>query len=667
MDRAQLAPELSESSTAAARRFVLAQLVAFAVALWMTIPAEVVKFRAASATKIGFWAWFYLTDIDTTFPFVLLAVVPFVWFVRRRAANPPREGVLRKSAPNRGVNRKSRRNGDPPSDLAQPFDKRAWTMAVACFLTSIAASAWVASTDVAVDAGLPPVRFGNLPPAIHDEFSYLFQAKTFLAGRLSFPSATAMPELFNQMHVLNEGRFASRYFPGAGLWIAPFLAAGHPYWGQWLAGALTAFFVYWAGRELAGNWVAFAAGLLTAVSPGMAIFCNLLLSHGPTMAALAVFLFCFLRFMRTGRAGDAFWAGCGLSCAMLCRPMTAAGFGLPFGAWLAWRLVGGRAASLPIPSVPNAGSVPAGRPIEASRMSYSIAALAAPLLVGLVTLFLDNRAVTGNGLVSPYQLYTDIYTPRHVYGFNNVTRGEQHLGPKVLENYDRWATNLTPRVAVQNVRKRAEASAEWTLGPVPIAMAALIFVIAVVWQVEWRWRLIAASIVSLHAVHVSFWPAGIMNWSYVFETTPLLLLLFAITSHELVQWWRSRGQILMAPWWAALVASAVVINWLPCDPFWSTRIDAGVAELALARVKYEKVDRLFEHSVTHLPALVLIDGDPEDIHVDFVVNDPALSAPLLRGRYQPGKTDLKKIRAAFPDRALSLYRVSSQQLMEIDP
>ena len=201
--------------------------------------------------------------------------------------------------------------------------------------------------------------------------------------------------------------------------------------------------------------------------------------------------------------------------------------------------------------------------------------------------------------------------------------------------------------------------------PVPIAMAALIFVIAVVWQIEWRWRLIAASIVSLHAVHVPFWPTGIMNWSYVFETTPLLLLLFAITSHELVKWWSSRGQILMPAWWAALVASAVVINWLPFDPFWSTRIDAGVAELALARVKYEKVDRLFEHSVTHLPALVLIDGDPEDIHVDLSLTTPPSRLPCFAVAINRGKRTSSKSRAAFPARTLYIYRVSTQQLIEL--
>ena len=317
------------------RWMLSAQVVAFVVGLLLTVPTEIMKFRAAAETKVGVLAWIFWTDLDTTFPFVLLAIAPIVWFVRSR---PPRVGsgvVGRKSAP-----RRSDRGavGLGTKGTTESVDGRAWTMAIACALTSIAASAWIASFDVVVEEGHPPMRFGDLPPAIHDEFSYLFQAKTFLAGRLSFPSSPRMPELFDQMHVLNEGRFASRYFPGVGLWLAPFVAIGHPYWAEWLAGGLAAFFIFWAGRELAGNGVGLAAGLLTALSPGMGLFSNLLLSHGPTMAALALFLFFFVRFMGTARTSDAFWAGCGLSFAMLCRPLTAAGFALPFGLWFAWRI-----------------------------------------------------------------------------------------------------------------------------------------------------------------------------------------------------------------------------------------------------------------------------------------------------------------------------------------
>ena len=47
--------------------------------------------------------------------------------------------------------------------------------------------------------------------------------------------------------------FASRYFPGVGAWMAPFVAWGEPTWGHYLAGVLTAIAVLGIGRE---NWPA---------------------------------------------------------------------------------------------------------------------------------------------------------------------------------------------------------------------------------------------------------------------------------------------------------------------------------------------------------------------------------------------------------------------------
>ena len=510
----------------------------------------------------------------------------------------------------------------------------------------------IASYEIPIAEGKPTVRFGDLPPGIHDEFSYLFQAKTFLAGRLWVPSSPRMPELFDQMHVLNERRFASRYFPGVGLWLAPFVAIGHPAWGEWLASALAAFFIFWAGRELAGNRIGLAAGLLTALSPGMALFSNLLLSHEPTMAGLALFLFAFLRLIRTGQASDAFVAGCGLSFAMLCRPLTAAAFALPFGLSFACRIFG---ATKLLATASRA------------RILLTSATLGAPLLLGLAVLFLYDKAITGDGFRTPYQLYTVIYTPRHVYGFNNVARGEQRIGPKVMDAYDRWAKNLTPQLAVENVAARTFASAQWTLGPVPLAMAAVVFVLAALWHMDRRWRLVAASIITVHAAYVPYWLAGIMDWHYVFETGPLLLLVFAGTSGTLVAWWKERKQFLMPGWWAHLVVASVLINWIPFDPFWTSRADAGVEELARARVKHARFDALLESSVTKLPALVLIEADPADIHADYVVNDPDLSAPLLRGRYRPGKTDVKQVRAAFPERTLYLVHAASGQVIDLSP
>jgi hypothetical protein len=604
-----------------------AQLCALAAGVALTIPIELARWRIARLDRAGVIAWLFEFHLDTTLPFLLLLVVPLCWFVRRRANAAE---IM------------------PPPETRPTTDWPAWVMALVCFVTSLGASAWVASRPVGEESLRS--RFGDLPPAYHDEFSYLLQAQTFLAGRLSYPSSPQLPELFDQMHVVNEGRFASRYFPGVGAWIAPFLALGHPYWAQWLGGALAAFFTFWAGRELAGNRLGLVAGLLIALSPGLALFDNLLLSHAPTIAALMLFLFAFLRFMRTGGAAAAFWAGCGLSLAMLCRPMTAAGFGLPFGLWMLVRLARGMR--------PSAEG-------DSRRLLRATLCLAGPLVAGLAILFFYNRAITGNGFLSPYQLYTDTYTPRHVFGFNNVVRGQEQVGPRVIDNYDRWAKNLDPQLALANELERMQASARWTLGIVPMALAAVIFLVAVCWTAELRWKLVAASVLSLHAVHVPYWFVGIMGWHYVFESAPLLLLLFALTTRELFAHWRVTGRFVMPAWWGALVASAVLTNWVAFDPFWSiSRIDSGVDEVAFARLRYEAFRQAMEQSL-HKPALLLIKGDSGDVSIDYVYNAPDLAAPILRARYRPDM-DLNKVRAAFPNRSLYLFDVKNRSLYLFD-
>ena len=192
----------------------------------------------------------------------------------------------------------------------------------------------------------------DLPPAYHDEYSYLFQTLTFLDGRTWFPSFEAMPELFDQMHVLNEGRFASRYFPGAGVWLALFHPIGSIV-GLWVAQGMVAIGASIVAGEIAGRSARVIAGLCVAFCPGLCLFSQLYLAHLPTLVGLSLFLVFILRLRRmceyrgSHLFSDQQWrgfeiyctsvlAGLGLAYAMLCRPMTSAGVGLPFGVWLFW-------------------------------------------------------------------------------------------------------------------------------------------------------------------------------------------------------------------------------------------------------------------------------------------------------------------------------------------
>ncbi len=511
-----------------------------------------------------------------------------------------------------------------------------WFLALMCGVVSLAVAAGIGS------------RIGDLPPVYHDEYSYLFQARTLLAGRFSFPSAPVRPELFDQMHVLNEGRMACRYYPGTGFWLAPFVALGHPYWGPWLAGALATMLIYWTGRELGGRVVGVVASLTMALSPGIGLFGNLLLAHHPTLVGLSAFLLGIIRWRRTRSGWDAGLAGVGLSFAMLCRPMTAAGVGLPFGLDVVWWLIrGDQSGAVDRAALPS-GSTEA-RP---KRRASVLLGLGLPLVCGWCVMLAYNRDVTGDWLRSPYQLYTEIYTPRHVYGFNNVVRGEQHLGPKVIEHYDRWTDNLTPSLAASNAFIRWVVSWIWTVDVLLLLLTSVI-VVSSVGRLERRWLLVAAAILSLHAVHVPYWYVGIMGWHYVFESAPLWCLLLAAATQSLFAAWTTARRGGLKIWWLCLIGLSLAGSYFGPAGLWRPRIEDGIGSIAHPRQQQAEVRRWIEASVDERPALVLIDQhETEASHLDFVTNDPGLTSEILLAHLRLGETDLAAITRDFPDRSV---------------
>jgi len=518
-----------------------------------------------------------------------------------------------------------------------------WMAAGLLFLLAFLASRW-AGWDL-----------HGFPPAYHDEYSYLFQAQTYLQGRWWLPSSPTHPEWFDQMHVLNEGHFASRYFPGVGFWLAPFVALGHPWLGYQLAQGLSAVLVFCIGRELSTNRTGVLAGVLFSLSPGLLLFSNLLLAHHPGMLGLLLFAWTFFRWMRCGGVLLLFVSGCGLSFAMLCRPMTAAGFGLPFGILFAiWWLTGkthlawerNRNQSLTFQS----------------RTLFAIV-LAAPLLFGLLISAVSNQAITGSWWKSPYQLYTDIYTPRHRYGFNNVIKGEERLGPKVLDHYDRWAENLTPNLAAQNVKTRLESSLRWSMGIVPLLLGGMACLFSPQ-RGDPRWKLIWYSVLSLHVVHLPYWFAGIMGWHYVFESAPLWILLFAEGTRRLVQTWQQTGCSGLRWWWNGLILLSLAVNLITLPPIWPGRIEQGMAELAFPRSRYhrfrEQVDMLRQGE----NAIVLVLPDAADRHMDYVTNLPTLDGPVIVARIR-NRNQLQQAAAAFPDRVPIVFDAARQEMSRL--
>jgi hypothetical protein len=292
------------------------------------------------------------------------------------------------------------------------------------------------------------------------------------------------------------------------------------------------------------------------------------------------------------------------------------------------------------------------------RRTGAALALGLPLIAGMGVMLGTNAAITGSAFVSPYQQYTDIYTPRHRYGFNNRVIGEQHLGPKTLDHYDRWAENLDAALAWHNVQERILFSLRWTFGIIPVLFSALL-VLLTPGLGSSAWKLIFASIVSLHLVHVPYWFVGIMGWHYVLETAPLWILIVAEGSTRVWTTWSRQGNWGLSLWWSGVLLLTICVNLLTVTPIWPGRLPRGLAETAFSRMRSGQFRAQIEQLRHGQPVIVFVIPDPADRHLDYVTNPPDLSGPVLVARLRhPDEID--SLAALFPRRAVWIYDAATQ-------
>lgn len=94
-------------------------------------------------------------------------------------------------------------------------------------------------------------------PTVHDEFSYLLQAKTFAEGRLSTNQHPKW-QFFETIHVLSHPKFMSKFPPGQAAFLALGILLGHPHFGVMISFGLFVASVAWMLRAVVSDkWALF--------------------------------------------------------------------------------------------------------------------------------------------------------------------------------------------------------------------------------------------------------------------------------------------------------------------------------------------------------------------------------------------------------------------------
>ncbi|NNE07770.1 MAG: hypothetical protein HKN20_04325 [Gemmatimonadetes bacterium] len=456
---------------------------------------------------------------------------------------------------------------------------------------------------------------------VQDEFAYLFQANTFAAGRLAFPTPPD-PVRFDAFHVLTTPTYAGKYPPGHALLLAPAARAGRPWIGVHMITAAGLVGLGLLARPLLGPIGAPLLVFLFAFSPAMIQVATTYLSQTTYLTAAVLFLLALRRWIRTRGTGAGAAMGLLFGWAVITRPYNAV--------LLATAVLIAFLIARPAPF----------------RTLFT-RALLAPLAGAFVCaafLLVYNHAVTGSPLTMPWSLYSAQSMPGDGLGFAGgpVADPTQELGVAkrkwLAEFFYPNRSLYTLPHAWKNLWRNTIPLAMFEAG-VPLL---LLFVpAAFAFKRARRWAFALAVLPVLgHAFYFFYW----FPWPrYYHETFPALLAIPVLGAAAIAR--RARDD--RRP--AALIALAGIVIAL-CLTTVQNAQSHGNFRAGIARYHsrfYDLVARRVEP-----PALVFVRyGARHNTELDLINNEPDLdAADIVYVHHEPGANRAFH-EAHMPDRA----------------
>ncbi len=504
---------------------------------------------------------------------------------------------------------------------------------------------WAVLILTAIGAVVNVVLWGSLDvvPIVHDEASYVLQARIFATGSWAAP-APPLPHFFEQFHVLVDPVLAPKYPPGHAILLVPGILLGLPGLVPVLLIGLTGGMLFALVRRLVDPWVALLAWFLWLIAPAGLAFRPGYFSEVTTGFLMLLAWWSLLDWRESGRLRSLLVISATVGWSAITRPLTAFAFALPIACCVLFL----------------------AHPRKQWKSVLAGAALGISIL-GLMPW--HNLATTGEILLTPYRHYSEVYFSFDVPGFDTSTAPAQRELPPDMVGFRQLylpyhlahRLEALPGILVERLRWILHT----TWGSWWLVLGLL--TTPVLWRPRREVVFALVTLVLLVLAYLSF--AHPVEWVlYYLEAQQVVIMLTAVGVARGVQ----------------LLLRFTRRDEAPPDPRVSSR--SGVFVLALVIVMlpfavfhFEKLrqrhrvraNRLtgFRERVAELEgrSVVFVRYTPEhNIHLSFVTNVPDLERAHAWVVYDRGPENLELLELAG-GRTPYLYDEETARLLPLDP
>ena len=481
-------------------------------------------------------------------------------------------------------------------------------------------------------------------PVIHDEASYLFQAKLFASWHWTAPSPP-VPEFFEQWHVFVVPHYASKYPPGHALLLVPGIWLGLPGMMPVLLSAATAALVFMIARRLTNGIIAFWTWGWWITT---ALVLWLLASYfsQPTSAFCWMLGWYALLRWREDVVTNERWllvVAASVGWLGLTRPLTALAYVIPVGIHVLWKVKQRRQW-----------------PALGRAMALGFAVL---LMIPFWSLKTVDSVRT-----TPYGLYSKMYFPWDAPGFGLDSSPPMRALPPDMAIISKYGSEphrgYVPSVLPRILAERAFYVAKDMWGPPRIILLVLAVIGLFAMTAELAFGL--ASILSLLVGYLWFNHGS--GWTvYYLEIQPVLAIFVALG------FWRVMHLRLRdvdgrpttrSP--APFVAGVSMLMMLFLADFAKVMVYNAHRNI----VAVQRYQRNFLSAIAQLPpakAIVFVRYGPEhNPHLSLLYNQPDLADAARWIVYDRGADNLRLMRTA-PGRAAFLYDESRNAIYPFVP